>query len=418
MAIVKFFIRDPKAVRKTSIMLSFSYSGNRIRISTGEQIFPTHWNNKSEKVRELIDEPEACEINNRLKTLDSLVSEVHQNFLRDGIIPSPKELMQEIENQRIKPTLQNKNKGFWELFEEFVEYKKKQFSDVRDYDKSLRKHLVNGEKRWKKTLTFASIKLKHNGFIELLDEYLTYEAENSKGEKGLTTNTVGKQFKNLKVFLNWCFSNEYVPKFDMKHIITKTEEIDAIYLKQEEVDAIFNLDKLTEKENLIRELFIIGIETSLRFSDFIRIKPHYIVGDKLTLNPNKTKNNKKNKVEIPISSKFRSILSKRNGIPPIYEGELTEFNKQIRELAKKAGINSQVVITRKIGGVLIETIYEKFELVSSHTCRRTFITLKFLSGMPAQALMVFSSHKTERSFLKYLKLENHVVFEKYKHYFN
>ena len=418
MAIVKFFIRDPKAVRKTSIMLSFSYSGNRIRISTGEQIFPTHWNVKAERVREVIDEPEACEINNRLKTIDSLVSEVHQNFLRDGIIPSPKELMQEIENQRIKPTLQNKNKGFWELFEEFVEYKKKQFSDVRDYDKSLRKHLVNGEKRWGKTLTFASLKLKHNGFIELLDEYLTYEAENSKGEKGLTTNTVGKQFKNLKVFLNWCFSNEYVPKFDMKHIITKTEEIDAIYLKQEEVDAIFNLDKLTEKENLIRELFIIGIETSLRFSDFIRIKPHYIVGDKLTLNPNKTKNNKKNKVEIPISSKFRSILSKRNGIPPIYEGELTEFNKQIRELAKKAGINSQVVITRKIGGVLIETIYEKFELVSSHTCRRTFITLKFLSGMPAQALMVFSSHKTERSFLKYLKLENHVVFEKYKHYFN
>lgn len=418
MAIVKFFIRDPKAVRKTSIMLSFSYSGNRIRISTGEQIFPTHWNVKAERVREVIDEPEACEINNRLKTIDSLVSEVHQNFLRDGIIPSPKELMQEIENQRIKPTLQNKNKGFWELFEEFVEYKKKQFSDVRDYDKSLRKHLVNGEKRWGKTLTFASLKLKHNGFIELLDEYLTYEAENSKGEKGLTTNTVGKQFKNLKVFLNWCFSNEYVPKFDMKHIITKTEEIDAIYLKQEEVDAIFNLDNLNEKENLIRELFIIGIETSLRFSDFIRIKPHYIVGDKLTLNPNKTKNNKKNKVEIPISSKFRSILSKRNGIPPIYEGELTEFNKQIRELAKKAGINSQVVITRKIGGVLIETIYEKFELVSSHTCRRTFITLKFLSGMPAQALMVFSSHKTERSFLKYLKLENHVVFEKYKHYFN
>ncbi len=418
MAIVKFYLRDPKALRKTSIMLSFSYLGNRIRISTGEQIFPTHWNVKAERVREIIDEPEACEINNRLKTLDSLVSEVHQNFLRDSIIPSPKELMQEIENQRIKPTLQNKNKGFWELFEEFVEYKKKQFNDVRDYDKSLRKHLVNGEKQWKKTLTFASLKLKHNGFIELLDEYLTYEAENSKGEKGLTTNTVGKQFKNLKVFLNWCFSNEYVPKFDMKHIVTKTEEIDAIYLKQEEVDAMFNLDNLNEKEKLILDLFIIGLETGARYSNFIKIKPHYITGDKLTLNHDKTRRIKKNRVEIPISSKFRSILSKRNGIPPIYEGKLTDFNKQIRELAKKAGINNQVVITRKIAGELIENVFEKFELVSSHTCRRTFITLKFLSGMPAQALMVFSGHKTERSFLKYLKLENQVVFEQYKHYFN
>jgi hypothetical protein len=143
MAIVKFFIRDPKAIRKTSIMLSFTYSGKRIRISTGEQIFPSHWNNKADRVREIIDEPEACEINSRLKNLDSLVTDVHQNFLRDGIIPSPKELMQEIENQRIKPTLQNNNKGFWELFDEFVEYKRERLPNVKDFDNSLRKHLLN-----------------------------------------------------------------------------------------------------------------------------------------------------------------------------------------------------------------------------------------------------------------------------------
>jgi integrase len=418
MAIVKFYIRDPKAKSKTSIMLSFTYSGNRIRISTGEQIFPAHWNNKAERVREVLDEPDACEINNRLKLLGSLVTDVHQNFLRDAIIPSPKELMQEIENQRIQPSLQNNNKGFWELFEEFVEYKKKHFSDVRDYDKSLRKHLENGEKRWKKPLTFASLKLKHKGFIEVLDEYLTYNAENSKGEKGLTTNTVGKQFKNLKVFLNWCFSNEYVPKFDLSHIVTKTEEVDAIYLKQEEVDAIFNLEDLTEQEALIRDLLTIGIETGLRYSDFIRLKPHYIVDDKLTLNPLKTISSKKNRVEIPISSKFRSILNNRNGVPPNYDGELTDFNKQVRDLAKKAGVNSQVVIYRKIGGELKEYVYEKYELVSSHTCRRTFCTLKFLNGMPAQAIMKFSGHTTERSFLRYLKIDSQVAFEKFKHFFD
>jgi integrase len=417
MAIVKFFIRDPKAVRKTSIMLSFTYSGNRVRISTGEQIFPSHWNVKAERVREVIDEPEACEINNRLKLLESLVTDVHQNFLRDGIIPSTKELMQEIENQRVKPTLQNNNKGFWELFEEFVQYKKKHFSDVRDYDKSLRKHLENGEKKWKKPLTFASLKLKDKGFIELLDEYLTFESVNSKGEKGLATNTVGKQFKNLKVFLNWAFSNEYVPKFDMKHIVTKTEEVDAIYLKQEEVDAIYNLKDLTVKDSLIRDLFIIGIETGLRFSDFIRIKPEYIVGDKLTINPLKTINNKKNIVQIPISSRFRAILNKRDGIPPIYDEELTEFNKTVRELAKKAGINSEVVIYRNIGGKQIEKVYKKYELVSSHTGRRTFCTLKFLGKMPANVIMKFTGHKTERSFLRYLKLGNEEVYEQYKHHF-
>lgn len=418
MAIVKFFIRNPKALRKTSIMLSFTYSGKRIRISTGEQIFPAHWNNKTNKVREVIDEPEACEINNRLKLVQSLVTDVHLNFLRDGIIPSPKELMQEIDNQRVKPTLQNNNKGFWDFFDEFVEYKKKRFPDVRDFHKSLRKHLLDAEKIWGKPLTFASLKLKDKGFIEVMDDYLTFDAINSKGEKGLTINTVGKQFKNLKVFLNWAFSNEYVPKFDMKHIVTKTEEVDAIYLKQDEVDKIFSLDDLTEKESLIRDLFIIGIESALRFSDFIRIKPEYIADDKLTINPIKTISNKKNRVQIPISGKFRAILNKRNGLPPNFDGELTEFNTTVRELAKKAGINSEVVIYRKIGGKHIETVYQKYELVSSHTCRRTFCTLKFLGNMPANVIMKFTGHKTERSFLRYLKLGNEEVCEQYKHHFN
>jgi integrase len=418
MAIVKFFMRDPKAVRKTSIMLSFTYSGNRVRISTGEQIFPSHWNVKAERVREVIDEPEASEINNRLKGLESMVSQVYQNFIRDGINPSPKELMQEIENQRVKPTQQNNNKGFWELFDEFVEYKKKRLTDVRDFDKSLRKHLLNAEKIWEKPLTFASLKLKDRGFIEIMDDHLTFEAINSKGEKGLATNTVGKQFKNLKVFLNWAFSNEYVSKFDMKHIVTKTEEVDAIYLTKDEVDAIYNLKDLTEKDSLIRDLFIIGIETGLRFSDFIRIKPEYIADNKLTINPIKTISNKKNKVQIPISSKFRAILNKRDGVLPHYDGELTDFNKTVQELAKKAGINSEVVIYRNIGGKQIENVYKKYELVSSHTCRRTFCTLKFLGKMPAHVIMKFTGHKTERSFLRYLKLGNEEVCEQYHHHFD
>jgi integrase len=418
MAVVKFFIRNPKALRKTSIMLSFTYSGKRIRISTGEQIFPAHWNSRSEQVRDVIDEPKALDINSNLNELATLVTKVHQAFNRNGTIPEPKELMQEIDNQRLKPTLQNNNKGFWDLFDEFIEYKKKRFPDVRDFHKSLRKHLIDAEKKWGKPLTFASLKLRDKGFIETMDDYLTYDAINSKGEKGLTINTVGKQFKNLKVFLNWAFSNEYVVKFDMKHIVTKTEEVDAIYLKKVEVDAIFNLNKLTEKEILIRDIFIIGIETALRFSDFIRIKPEYIADDKLTINPIKTISNKKNKVQIPISSKFRAILNRRNGMPPNYDGELTEFNTIVRELAKKAGINSEVVIYRKIGGKQIETVYQKHELVSSHTCRRTFCTLKFLGKMPANVIMKFTGHKTERSFLRYLKLGNEEVCEQYKDHFD
>ena len=89
----------------------------------------------------------------------------------------------------------------------------------------------------------------------------------------------------------------------------------------------------------------------------------------------------------------------------------------IRKLAERSGITSKIVIVRSVSGKTKEEVIEKYNLLSSHTCRRTFCTLKFLSGMPAQAIMVFSGHKTERSFLRYLKLNNEIVIETYKHFF-
>jgi integrase len=419
MAKVNFNIRDNNSSSKSVIMLSFTYLGNRIRISTKEQVYPTHWNKRLQRVREIVDEPKAIEINNNLAELETLVIKVYQGYHKDGVIPQPKEFMQEIENQRRLPQLQNNNRGFWEYFEEFIQSKSKNTKDIRDFDKSLRKHLVCAEKKWGKTLTFSAIKMSENGFIEVMDRYLTFEAINSKGEMGLTTNTVGKQFKNLKVFLRWCFKNEHISSFNLEHLVTKTEEVDKIYLTQEEVDAIFALEGLEEEDETIRDLFIIGIETALRFSDFTRIKPHHIFDGKLSINPIKTEGKKvNNKIVLPVSPKFNAILQKRNGIPPQYNGKLDRFNKKVRRLVELAGIKDIIVIQRSIKGKITEELIEKYKLVSSHTCRRTFCTLMFLKGMPAQVIMKFSGHTTERNFLKYLKLNNEEAIKKYKHFFN
>jgi integrase len=201
--------------------------------------------------------------------------------------------------------------------------------------------------------------------------------------------------------------------------VTKTEEVDKIYLTQEEVDAIFALEGLEEEDETIRDLFIIGIETALRFSDFTRIKPHHIFDGKLSINPIKTEGKKvNNKIVLPVSPKFNAILQKRNGIPPQYNGKLDRFNKKVRRLVELAGIKDIIVIQRSIKGKITEELIEKYKLVSSHTCRRTFCTLMFLKGMPAQVIMKFSGHTTERNFLKYLKLNNEEAIKKYKHFFN
>lgn len=260
--------------------------------------------------------------------------------------------------------------------------------------------------------------LKENGeFKELWIEYLKYEAINSKGEYGLSTNTVGKQNKNLKVFLNWCFHKDICTRFSIKHYPTETEDIESVYLTEKELTAIENLS-LSEKDSIVRDLFLIGCETALRFSDFIRLNTKYIRDNKLYFQPKKTRNSGVRTVIIPISKRFQGIIDKYDGQLPNYSDKMvTDFNKTLREICFNANINDEIIIYRTIAGNNIEESKQKYELVSSHTARRTFCTLKFIKKVPPQVIMKFSGHKTERSFMKYLKLDAELVAEEYADYF-
>ena len=63
------------------------------------------------------------------------------------------------------------------------------------------------------------------------------------------------------------------------------------------------------------------------------------------------------------------------------------------------------VKTTKGGQVKTET-FKKYELISTHTARRSFSTIEFLKGTSSIAIMSITGHKTEKSFLKYIKLSN------------
>jgi integrase len=58
-------------------------------------------------------------------------------------------------------------------------------------------------------------------------------------------------------------------------------------------------------------------------------------------------------------------------------------------------------ITKEGKEISIQT--PKYNLITSHTARRSFCTNAFLSGMPAIDIMAISGHTTEKSFLIYIK---------------
>ena len=69
-----------------------------------------------------------------------------------------------------------------------------------------------------------------------------------------------------------------------------------------------------------------------------------------------------------------------------------------------AEIKNLVSSSRTEGGKLVETVKQKFELITTHTARRSGATNMFNAGIPTIRIMKITGHKTEKAFMKYIKI--------------
>ena len=180
--------------------------------------------------------------------------------------------------------------------------------------------------------------------------------------------------------------------------------MDIVTLSEQELKQIENLD-LSGEENLrldkTRDLFLFGCYTGARFSDIFNINRSDIKENVWFLRQVKTKYT----TEIPLMDEAINILKKyehyEKPLPVITNQKLNQY---LKELCKKAELSDTVRITEQKGNQFLETEYQKYELITTHTARRTFITLSLTKGMNAQIVMSITGHKSYNSFKKYVNL--------------
>lgn len=91
-----------------------------------------------------------------------------------------------------------------------------------------------------------------------------------------------------------------------------------------------------------------------------------------------------------------------------------KFNERLKELGKLAKLKQKVEIVRKKGVNRMAEVSQKWELMSSHTCRRSFCTNMYLAGFPAEELMKISGHKSPAAFVRYIKVDNKQAADRLK----
>jgi len=216
-------------------------------------------------------------------------------------------------------------------------------------------------------------------------------------------NYAAKGFSVIRQFMREAKRLGYHTSSTFEEMKLGTEPVMKIALNFDELDRISALD-LSNRLHLerARDLFIVGAFTGLRFSDFSRIRPEHVVaeGGKKYLDMTTIKTG--TPVVIPLFHQAEAVLQKYQFEMP--KTPASKLNIYIKTIGQLAGIDEQVVDVRTLGGQRVETIYPKYEKLSSHTCRRSFATNFYLLGVPAAMLMKITGHSTERQFMTYINV--------------
>ena len=384
---------------KTPLYVRYNYNRTkRTLISTGYNIKPEHWDDKKRWVKRACSQID--DIDSALTKITSKLGEILTHAKDNGIDPTVDYVLLELEKNREYEQRSNRVNMF-DTLDQYVQEKKGKVSgdQIKDYN-TLKKHLTAFKKYSSQPVTFRNLNLKfYNEFMD----YLFYKAEKPDGTVGLLTNSAGKVIRLLKGFVNYQVAKGTIPAIDLTHFKVVEEETDAICLNEKELAAIYNLNLSDDKElEEIRDIFIVGCFTGLRYSDLSALSPEHIDAVNGYINLKQRKVHKA--VVIPMIDYVPDILRKYNyDLPkvPSYK-----FNERLKELGKKAKLKQKIEVVRKKGNVRVKDVHEKWEMMSSHTCRRSFCTNMYLSGFPAEELMRISGHKSPAAFMRYIKVDN------------
>lgn len=430
---LKFHLLNRKAKGKpTAIVLVKSISGKEFRYGIGKSIHPELWNFKTQRpisvkdfssneekneVRKVLKEFEKLDphlkanlenINLRIHKVESLFISYMSNKEANNEIPSMDELREYL-NENVKEVSTGETK------------KGKDFTLVSSYyDHFLKgieegKILISqGKKRGQKYNfgTIKSYKGSYNQFLEFEKQYQKrirwYDIDiqfyedfvRFFNEKKYSRNTTGRHIKNLKVIMDHAYNagiheNQTYKKKQFETLKSETTEV---YLTNAELQKLYELD-LSKSKNLerIRDVFLIGCYTALRFSDVKRIQPKNIKNDRLHIFTQKTGE----KIVIPIRPELKSILNKYdNKVPRVYEQKV---NYYIKEICESIGMKDPIEVKKLEGGVEKIKTVPKYKMIKTHTGRRTGATLLYLDNVPTIDIMKITGHTTESNLLKYIR---------------
>lgn len=438
---VKFYLSpNPDKRGEHPIRVSISIKGTRVVSTIGYNVDPSRWDSKEHKVKPKTTNAAGYtdkDINGRIERLTKKFDSIK---IDPDSRPTPDEiqdLLAEMKGSTRKRPRRGADAKTGEAdaepvtppvlyqFDRFV----KQESVLSGWTRgtlqcwaAFRKHLQN---------IGASDFDFFNG--EGLAAFVTYlrNADESIGKREMDEKTVKKHYSNLRWFLNWCIENKVCDesKISSRTLKSKPPKKPIIYLTDEEVLALFKYQipangtkvwladaqgeaytKTVHDAGALaktRDLFCFCARTGLRYSDAAKLKRSDIVDGKIRVVMKKTKET----VEIELNQISQAILDKYAdaanpfglALPTISNQKANDYIKDLGELC---GFNEPISKTSIRGGATVEEHFLKWQLLSTHAARRSFVCWALKNGESAETVMKWTGHSDYNSMKPYIEISD------------
>lgn len=376
------------------------WHGNTVAFNVGYRVEIDKWSNETQRCKNNTTHGKkkvpASVINKEINRFEETVEGIFLDCERSDKIPTSDELRVEF-NKRIG-RISEDTENVIGVFRKFVDtqgFQNNWTEATHKKFRTLQRHLCDFDGK----LTFATLT------EDTLDRFIRHLLDG-----GMANMSIAKYISLTKWFLRWAANNGYYNghlhdsyKPHIKGSSGANKEV--IYLTWDELMDVYHFEFKEPYLERIRDVFCFCCFTGVRYSDVAALKRQNVSDDCINIVTQKTSDVLKielNKYSKAILDKYRDVPFSNNAALPVISNQ--KMNVYLKEVGKKVGLDSKQTIVRFKGNERVERTYYKYELLTTHCGRRTFVVNALYLGIPSEVIMKWTGHSDYKSMRPYIAI--------------
>ena len=371
-----------------------------ITTSTGLTIHPEHWSRTKNWISNKADFHNKLNIEADLRKLEALIHNERNDQIANGL-PINSDWLDSLIHKWHGKQLEGVTDHLIDLIGKYkdelpnrIRNGKKGVAEgtLRNYNTSIQR-LKKFEKATNKRYRVIEVDLTFH------EKYIKYAST----KLGLALNSIGRDIKHIKTV---CLDArdkgiKISDQLQSRNFSAPSEKTVFTTLNEQELNLIRKVEGANYLKNA-RDWLIIGCWTGCRVADLMKLTNKNVIvhtsGNKII---QYTQGKTGKLVNVPMHPDVGSIIERLGGFPRSISS--VKFNEYIKKVCKLAGLTYTQYGTRQNPETHKKEVgdFEKWRLIKSHTCRRSFATNHY-NRMTNKQIMAVTGHATESMLLAYI----------------